>query len=34
MLKPLYCVYGVVLRLKFDFLLINNPFSFLEINHA
>ena len=27
MLKPLYCVYGVVLRLKFDFLLIDQPFS-------
>lgn len=27
MLKPLYCVYGAVLRLKFDFLLIDKPFS-------
>lgn len=27
MLKPIYCVYGVVLRLKFDFLLIDKPFS-------
>lgn len=27
MLNPLYCVYGVVLRLKFYFLLIDKPFS-------
>lgn len=27
MLKPPYYVYGVVLRLKFDFLLIDKPFS-------
>ncbi len=27
MLKPPYYVYGIVLRLKFDFLLIDKPFS-------
>lgn len=31
MLEPLYCVYGVVLRLKFDFLLIDKPFFYFRV---